>query len=57
MTRFEQLCLRAHRAQLALMLRLSTENVAITRDLIADIEHELTAGALSAIDERDETHG
>ena len=57
MTKFEQLVLRAHHAQLQI-LRMLTQSLGISstyaHDVARDIEHELIHGAT---DERDETHG
>jgi hypothetical protein len=58
MTKFEQLVLRAHHAQLQ-MLRVINNSADIpcnilAHDLEIDIEYELVH---SATDERDETHG
>lgn len=57
MTKFEQLMLRAMRAQLLMQIaryRSIDPAVASAHNVVADIEYALTAGA---IDERDEMHG
>lgn len=57
MTKFEQLMLRAMRAQLLLSIAQSSAGSVVrsaTHDAVVDIENALTAGA---IDERDEMHG
>lgn len=55
MTKFEQLMLRAARAQLLLSIA-QTPDILLKAadDAVADIEHALTGGA---IDERDMEHG